>query len=361
MKRVEIVQLGLGYVGRAVAQTIIEERKRWREELNLDLHYHAVADTSGALIGEELLPQAIRLKEDGGKLAALGVEPIEEVLASEPAPGTMRVVVDLAVHGGTFDLDLLGVRNGSCLVLSNKGPLSGSGAEYKELLRATGDRLWHEATVGAGMPIISTLNGLLNTGDEVLEIQASPSGTLNFIMSAVEGGRSFSEAVKEAVALHYAEPDPRDDLSGLDVARKAIILARTMGRDVEPEEVPYESLVPDGLEDISLEAFMQRIPEADEDFAGRMRGVRENHMLRYLARIPKEGPVEVGLAEAAVETPFGPINGPENVFDFRTRRYSDVTLTVTGPGAGPERTASGVVLDLLDIVNKLVRDDAEDV
>jgi len=361
MKRVEIVQLGLGYVGRAVAQTIIEERKRWREELNLDLHYHAVADTSGALIGEELLPQAIRLKEDGGKLATLGVEPIEGVLGSEPAPGTMRVVVDLAVHGGTLDLDLLGVRNGSCLVLSNKGPLSGSGAEYKELMRAAGDRMWHEATVGAGMPIISTLNGLLNTGDEVLEIQASPSGTLNFIMSAVEGGRSFSEAVQEAVALHYAEPDPRDDLSGLDVARKAIILARTMGREVEPEEVPYESLVPDGLEDVPLEEFMQRIPEADEDFGARMRAVSENHMLRYLARIPREGPVEVGLSEAAVETPFGPINGPENVFDFRTRRYSDVTLTVTGPGAGPERTASGVVLDLLDIVNKLMRDDAEDV
>jgi homoserine dehydrogenase len=361
VKRVEIVQLGLGYVGRAVAQIVIEERKRWREEMNLDLHYRAVADTSGALIGEELLPQAIRLKEDGGKLATLGVEPVEEVLSSEPAPGATRVVVDLAVHGGTFDLDLLGVQNGSCLVLSNKGPLSGSGAEYKELLTTAGDRLWHEATVGAGMPIISTLHGLLDTGDEVLEIQASPSGTLNFIMSAVEGGRSFSDAVKEAVALHYAEPDPRDDLSGLDVARKAIILARTMGREVEPEEIPYESLVPDGLEDVSLEEFMQRLPEADEEFAARMRAVSENHMLRYLARIPREGTVEVGLTEAAVETPFGPINGPENVFEFRTRRYSDVTLNLTGPGAGPERTASGVVLDLLDIVNKLVRDDAEDV
>ncbi|CAN5311608.1 homoserine dehydrogenase [soil metagenome] len=359
MKRVEIVQLGLGYVGRAVAQIVIEERKRWREELDLDLRYRAVADTSGALVGEELLPQAIRLKEDGGKLAALGVEPVEEVLRSAPEPGTTRVVVDLAVHGGTFDLDLLGVRNGSCLVLSNKGPLSGPGAQYEELLGAAGDRLWHEATVGAGMPIISTLRGLLDTGDEVLEVQASPSGTLNFIMSAVEGGRSFSEAVKEAVALHYAEPDPRDDLSGLDVARKAIILARTMGREIEPEEIPYESLVPEGLEDVSLAEFMQRLPEADEDFAGRMRAVSENHMLRYLARIPREGPVEVGLTEAAVETPFGPINGPENVFEFRTRRYSDVTLTVTGPGAGPARTASGVVLDLLDIVHKVVKDDAE--
>jgi homoserine dehydrogenase len=362
VKRVEIVQLGLGYVGRAVAQIVIEERKRWREQSNFDLHYRAVSDTSGALVGEELLPQAIRLKENGGKLAELGVEPIEAVLASEPAPGVTRVIMDLAVHGtGTFDLDLLGVQNGSCLVLSNKGPLSGSDAEYRELLRVAGDRLWHEATVGAGMPTISTLKNLLDTGDEVLEIRASPSGTLGFIMSAVEAGRSFSEAVKEAVALHYAEPDPRDDLSGLDVARKAIILARTMGREVEPEEIPYESLVPEGLENVSLEEFMERLVEADEEFAARMHAVRPNHMLRYLARIPKEGPVEVGLTEAHIESPFGPINGPENVFEFHTRRYSDVTLTILGPGAGPERTASGVVGDLLDIVSKVVKDGAEDV
>ena len=207
------------------------------------------------------------------------------------------------------------------------------------------------------MPIVSTLDGLIASGDEVLEISASPSGTLGFIMSAVEGGRSFSEAVKEAVALHYAEPDPRDDLSGLDVARKAIILARKMGRTIEPGEIPYESLVPEGLENVSLEEFMERLPEADEAFSERLLAVEEHHMLRYLARIPREGPVEVGLQETPVESPFGPINGPENVFDFRTRRYSDVTLTVRGPGAGPERTASGVVFDLLDIAHKAVRDD----
>ena len=196
MRRVEIVQLGLGYVGRAVAQIVMEERKRWRETLGLDLHYRAVADTSGALVGEDLLPQALRLKEDGGKLSELGVEPIEDVLATEPEGNVTRIVVDLAVHGGTFDLDLLGVRNGSCLVLSNKGPLSGDTAQYESLIEAAGDKLWYEATVGAGMPVISTLKGLLETGDEVLEIQASPSGTLGFIMSAVEEGKSFSEAVQ---------------------------------------------------------------------------------------------------------------------------------------------------------------------
>jgi homoserine dehydrogenase len=360
VKRLEIVQIGLGHVGRAVAQIVLEERKYWRERYGLEVVYRAVSDTSGALVGEDLLPQAIRAKEDGGKLSDFGVEPLEEVLVSDPSPGFTRVVVDVAVHGGTYDLDLLGVQNGSCLVLSNKGPLSESTERYEQLTRMLPDRLWHEATVGAGMPIISTLDGLLASGDEILEIQASPSGTLGFVMSAVEAGRRFSEAVKEAVALAYAEPDPRDDLSGLDVARKAIILARKMGRQIEPEEIPYTSLVPQGLEDVSLEEFMERLPEHDEAFAARLLAVEEHHMLRYLARIPREGPVTVGLVDEPVESPFGPISGPENVFDFRTRRYSDVTLTIRGPGAGPERTGSGVVFDLLDIAQKVVKDDGED-
>jgi homoserine dehydrogenase len=360
VKRLEIVQIGLGHVGRAVAQIVLEERKRWSEQHGIEVSYRAVSDTSGALVGEELLSRALRLKEDGGRLSGLGVEPLADVLRSEPVSGTARVVVDVAVHGGTWELDLLGVQGGAHLVLSNKGPLSGSTSRYERLVGELSERLWHEATVGAGMPIISTLHGLIEGGDEVFEIQASPSGTLNFIMSAVEGGSSFSEAVKEAVALHYAEPDPRDDLSGLDVARKAIILARTMGREIEPEEIPYESLVPENLENVPLAEFMERLPEADEAFAERLLSVEEHHMLRYLARIPKAGPVTVGLRDTPVESPFGPINGPENVFDFRTRRYSDVTLTIAGPGAGPERTASGVVFDILDIAHKAVRDNGRD-
>ena len=360
MKRLEIVQIGIGHVGRKVAQIVLEERKRWREREGIEVSYRAVSDTSGALVGEEVLPQAIRLKEAGGKLSEFGVEPLEEVLLSDPAPGVTRIVVDVAVHGGTYDLDLLGVQNGSYLVLSNKGPLSGSMAQYEQLTGMLRERLWHEATVGAGMPIISTIGSLLETGDEVLEIQASPSGTLGFIMSAVEGGRSFSEAVGEAVELHYAEPDPRDDLSGLDVARKAIILARMMGRKIEPEEITYESLVPEGLESVPLEGFMEELSQHDEAFATRLSAVEPHHMLRYLVRIPQEGSVTVGLQDTPIESPFGPISGPENVFDFRTRRYSDVTLTVRGPGAGPERTASGVVWDLLDIAHKAVKDDGED-
>lgn len=357
MKRLEIVQLGIGHVGRAVAQIVLEERKRWREQDGIEVKYRAVADTSGALVGEDLLPQAVRLKERGSKLCELGVEPTEDVLRSEPEPGYTRVVVDLAVHGGTYDLDLLGVQGGAYLVLSNKGPLSGTMEQYEQLVTMLPGRLWHEATVGAGMPIISTLHGLIEGGDDIVEIQASPSGTLGFIMSAVEGGYTFSEAVKEAVELHYAEPDPRDDLSGLDVARKAIILARKMGRVIEPEEIPYESLVPRELENVPQEEFMERLPEYDEAFAERLLEVEPGHMLRYLARIPKEGAVEVGLQDTPIESPFGPINGPENVFDFRTRRYSDVTLTIAGPGAGPERTASGVVFDILDIAHKAVLDD----
>ena len=128
------------------------------------------------------------------------------------------------------------------------------------------------------------------------------------------------------------------------------------GREVEPEEIPYESLVPEGLEDVSQDEFMARLPEADDAFAERLNSVEKGHMLRYLATIPKDGPVKVGLMDTPVESPFGPIDGPENVFDFHTRRYDDVTLTITGPGAGPHRTASGVVYDILDIINKAVED-----
>lgn len=351
-KKIEIVQIGMGNVGRAVAQIILEERKKWSDFYGVDISYKAVADTSGALVGEDLLSQAVRLKEEGGRLSELGTEPVEDVLKSDPNPDTLRVVVDLAVHGGTYDLDMLGVENGASLVLSNKGPLSGTMAEYRELVGTLKERLWHEATVGAGMPVISTLDMLQESGDEIIEIQASPSGTLGYIMGEVEKGHAFSDAVKKAVELHYAEPDPRDDLSGLDVARKAIILARKMGREIEPEEIPYESLVPEGLSDVPLDEFMERLPEADEDFRKRLMAVEDGHRLRYLAKVPREGAVEVGLVEADAASAFGPIDGPENVFDFRTRRYSDVTLTVSGPGAGPERTASGVVFDLLDIAHK---------
>ena len=159
MRRLEIVQIGLGHVGRAVAQIVLEERKRWLERRGLEVRYRAVSDTSGALVGEDLLPQAVRLKEEGGRLIDLGTEPLEDVLRSEPEPGFTRVVVDVAVHGGTFDLDLLGIENGSYLVLSNKGPLSGSTAQYEQLVNEVPNRLWHEATVGAGMPIISTIGG----------------------------------------------------------------------------------------------------------------------------------------------------------------------------------------------------------
>ena len=108
MKRLEIIQIGMGNVGRAVAQIVLEERKHWLEQSGLEVGYRAVADTSGALVGEDLLPQAIRIKEEGGRLSDLGTESLEEVLLSKPEPDCVRAVVDLAVHGGTYDLDLLG-------------------------------------------------------------------------------------------------------------------------------------------------------------------------------------------------------------------------------------------------------------
>ncbi|TCJ18480.1 homoserine dehydrogenase [Rubrobacter taiwanensis] len=353
MKRVEIVQIGVGNVGRAVARMVLKERGNWLERWDLDVRYRAVADRSGALGGEELLEEALDLKERGGKLAGLGVEPLRYVISEPPEYGVRRVVLDLAVNGAPYPLDLQAAMGGAGLVLSNKGPLSRSYREYRALTASAGEGLRYEATVGAGLPVISTLQSLLRSGDDVYEILASPSGTLGFILSAVERGSSFSGAVREAVERHYAEPDPRDDLSGLDVARKALILARALGRSLEPEDVPFESLVPEHLVEVSTQEFLQRLEEADEAFAGRVQaaGSRGN-VLRYLARIPAEGPVEVGLREVPRSSPFSRLSGAENAFVFRTRRYSELPVTVTGPGAGPECTASGVVYDLLQVARE---------
>ena len=357
MKRVEIVQIGLGNVGRAVARMILEERENWRERFGIDVRYRAVADRSGALCGERCLEQAIEVKERGGKLEEIGTEPIKDLLAEPPEYGTCRVVMDLAVNGVPYPLDLQAIMSGAGLVLSNKGPISRSYEEYRAL-EGAGEMLRYEATVGAGLPVISTLENLMESGDDVEEITATPSGTLGFILSAVERGKPFSEAVREAVERHYAEPDPRDDLSGLDVQRKALILGRTLGRELEPDAVSYESLVPGHLDDVSREEFLERLPEADEEFAERVREAAERgKVLRYLARIPVKGEVEVGLREVESESPFARLSGTENAFVFKTRRYAEMPITICGPGAGPEVTASGVVYDLLEIAN--ASEDAE--
>jgi len=210
----------------------------------------------------------------------------------------------------------------------------------------------YETTVGAGLPVVQTVRDLVATGDCVRSIRGVVSGTLTFLFSALRDGSSFSEAVRAAINRGYAEPDVRDDLSGTDVARKFLILARTAGYAVEPSDVQVESLVPDPLADHPYDAFLDRLSAVDTHWRERSAAAAaENAVLQYVGHFSREG-IEVGVEPVPADTAFGQLGAQENLFEVTTDRYADVPLVVRGPGAGPSVTAAGVLADVLTVARK---------
>lgn len=233
---------------------------------------------------------------------------------------------------------------------------------YRELKRAAREAERHylyEMTVGAGLPIISTLRDLVKTGDRVFSIEGALSGTLSYIFHLLDGLRPFSEIVLEAKARGYTEPDPRDDLSGMDVARKLVILAREMGLEVELEEIEVESLIPATLQHVDVAEFLERLPELDPTMAARARAAAEKgEKLCYVGRIETitdgaKARLTVAVRSFAPSAVFSRIKASDNVVAFRTARYDAQPLIVQGPGAGPQVTAAGVFGDLLRLASYL--------
>ena len=242
------------------------------------------------------------------------------------------------------------------VVTPNK--LAGSGPlERWQAIRAAcagGARFRYEATVCAGLPVLQTLRDLLDTGDELLGIEGMFSGTLAWLCNRHDGRQPFSALLREAHALGYTEPDPRADLSGLDVARKLVILAREAGRPLSLEQVEVESLVPPELATLAPEEFMQRLDELDAPLAAKLAAARaEGGVLRHVASLDHRGNASVRLAALPATHAFAHSRLTDNVVQFTTRRYCDNPLQVQGPGAGPEVTAAGVFADLLRIAESL--------
>jgi aspartokinase/homoserine dehydrogenase 1 len=256
------------------------------------------------------------------------------------------VLVDVTAEE-TTDMLRSALAHGFDLVLANKKPLAGSADHYAGLLSAAaaaGRRIRYEATVGAGLPILDTFRKLVDSGDRVLSIEGCVSGTLGFVLSAVGAGRPFSEAVAEAMARGYTEPDPRDDLSGQDVARKGLILGRLLGYRAAPP-VP-EDLVPPSLRRLPLAAFLDRLASLDDEWRRRVeRAAAAGRVLRYVVRATPSS-VRASLAAVPADSPVGALQGTRNLISFTTRRYRTEPLVITGPGAGPEVTAAGILNDI---------------
>ncbi len=235
----------------------------------------------------------------------------------------------------------------------NKIATSSSYAAYKhlkELATKRGVQFRYETNVGAGLPVISTLNDLIDSGDEILQIEGVLSGSLSFIFNSFMNGVSFSEIVLKARELGYTEPDPRIDLKGVDVQRKVVILARESGLAIEPEDVTIIPFLPEYCYQAkSVEDFLLVLSEADDFMEDkRFQAEKEGKVLRMVARI-KDGKAIIGLDAVAITHPFYFLSGSDNMIVFTTERYKDRPLVVRGPGAGAEVTAAGVFAEIISI------------
>jgi bifunctional aspartokinase / homoserine dehydrogenase 1 len=352
-ERMELVILGLGQIGRALT-ALLKQVKRPA----LSLRVVAVIDRSGFVFDPQGIPSKalgslVAEKRKGRRLAEL---PGGQAAASQEAVQhianyalTRPVLVDLTADdtGPVLEQALLG---GMDLVLANKRPLADR-RSVSDLLwqtaRARGRRILHEATVGAGLPIIDTYHKLIESGDQVEQIEGLLSGTLGFVLDEVSTGIAFSQAVKHAMDRGYTEPDPREDLSGMDVARKALILARLLGYPGEVSHESVESLVPPWAQSLSKNEFVARLEELDEEWATRMREARQSGaVLRYIAEVTPHQ-VTVGVRAVPETSPFARVKGSDNQLVFTTARYQTNPLIITGPGAGADVTAAGVLNDIL--------------
>ena len=242
------------------------------------------------------------------------------------------------------------IENGFHVITPNKKAGSGPYSYYRELMASalrTGRKFLYETTVGAGLPVICTLKDLRETGDRVISVEGMVSGTLCWLFSEYDGTVPFSELVKKARSLGYTEPDPRDDLSGMDVARKTVILARELGYQTETGDIRVESLVPENMRELSSEEFLSRLSEMDDAMLKLYKDAEKRGMkLRYVGRV-EGGQCSVSLEEYPLDHPFSQARGTDNVISFRTMRYDKQPLVIKGPGAGPEVTAGGVFADIL--------------
>jgi aspartokinase/homoserine dehydrogenase 1 len=351
----DVVLLGFGQIGRELA---MQMAARSAHTADGQARIVAVVDRSGYVfdargLSPKRLEALAAAKATRTPLSSVrrGVRATtDDAIAAITAHALSRPILVDVTAGDTVPVLVQAMQHGMDIVLANKRPLAGSEEDARRLEAAASSndrRLLHEATVGAGLPIIDTIQKLAESGDQILRIEGSPSGTLGYLLSEMGRGTPFSVALKTAMKLGYTEPDPRDDLSGMDVARKALILGRLIGFSGELSDVEVESLVPHQLREVPLDVFLNRLGEADADWEQRIRDARERGtVLRYRATVTKRD-ARVGIVTVDAKSSLASLAGTDNHFSFTTRRYRANPLVITGPGAGAAVTAAGVLNDVL--------------
>uniref|UniRef100_A0A7N0RBT8 Homoserine dehydrogenase n=1 Tax=Kalanchoe fedtschenkoi TaxID=63787 RepID=A0A7N0RBT8_KALFE len=350
--------IGPGLIGATLLDQLRDQIAVLKEDFNIDLRVMGITGSRTMLLSEKGIDLANwrELQMEKGELADLDKFALR-VHGNHFIPNTVLVdcTADADVASHYYDW----LQKGIHVITPNKKANSGPLEEYlkiRSLQRQSYTHYFYEATVGAGLPIISTLRGLLETGDKILRIEGIFSGTLSYIFNNFEGDRAFSDVVGEAKAAGYTEPDPRDDLSGSDVARKVTILARESGLRLELSDIPIQSLVPEPLKACeSAEEFMRQLPQFDQEIAQERQTAEDTgEVLRYVGVVDvvnQKGTVE--LKRYKKDHPFAQLSGSDNIIAFTTARYKEQPLIVRGPGAGAQVTAGGIFSDILRLASYL--------
>lgn len=340
---VSVGLVGVGTVGAAFLRQLVARAPALRERHHVDLRVRAVAGS-----------RRMRLSEtapEGDPRAAMDRElDLDAFTRHVQSPGMPHaVIVDCSGSDAVADRYADWLSAGIHVITPSKCAGSGPLTRYRAI-RSAGGLFRYEATVGAGLPIMTTLRDLLDTGDTLHAVEGVLSGTMAWLFNRFDGSVPFGTLVLQARDRGFTEPDPRDDLSGLDVARKLVILAREAGWDRSLKDVALESLVPTAMRGLPLPAFLDRVDALHEPMQARLELARSRgRVLRYTARLDSTGAMSVGLAELPADHALAHLRLTDNMVQFTTARYAENPLVVQGPGAGPDVTAAGVFADLLRV------------
>ena len=343
---------GTGTVGDSLIKQICGQQQKLMQGRGLKLNVVGIANGHQALFdreGIDLTNYRALLDEKGGASSPQIIR--DEIVGMNIFNS---VFVDCTANAAVADLYKDFLNNNISVVAANKIAASSSYANYSELkqiARKRGVKFLFETNVGAGLPIIKTMNDLINSGDKILKIEAVLSGTLNFIFNKISADIPFSETIRMAKEEGYSEPDPRIDLSGKDVIRKLVILAREAGYRLEQEEVEKHLFVPNEFFDGSLDDFWKNIPSLDADFEARRKQLEEQGKhWRFVAKF-EGGKGSVSLQEVDKNHPFYNLEGSNNIILLTTERYNEYPMMIQGYGAGAGVTAAGVFADIIGIAN----------
>lgn len=343
---------GVGTIGRSLIAQIKQQQPKLREQFALDLNVVAVARGKRALFNRK----GINLETYEEQMEKEGIDSSPQVLKEKILEMNIfnAVFVDCTASPDIAEIYGDIMANNTSVVTANKIAASSSFQNYTDLKNTARERnvkFLFETNVGAGLPVINTMNSLINSGDKITGIEAVLSGTLNYIFNTISKDIPFSQAIKMAKDEGFAEPDPRIDLSGMDVIRKLVILSREAEYQVEKEDVTKNLFIPQKYFDGTLDEFWNTISDMDNYFEEyRQKLESEGKRLRFVAKCDK-GKCEVGLQEVGMQHPFYDLEGSNNIIQMTTERYNEYPMIIKGYGAGANVTAAGVFSDIISIAN----------